>query len=173
MYCRLNTQSFGIARVHANWARMTNAFSFILRLLFTLWIAIYVDDCYTIEPQEMALSALNTLKGLEKVLGLVLSPDEQVGPTSPALLLGDSISLEKRYIHVELPLRRANALIQDIEQILKLNAFSAANAAKIRGRLGFIRSLLLGRFGKALLQPITRRKYTRFRKKPDLNAELR
>ena len=44
---------------------------------------------------------------------------------------------------------------------------------KIRGRLGFTQSLLFGRFGKALLQPITQRQYTRFRKKPQLNAQLR
>ena len=173
MYCKLNTQPFGSARAPANWARMTNAYAFILPMLFTLWIAIYVDDFFTIEPEGTAPSALNTLKGISNLPGLVLSPQKQVGPTLSALLLGTSISLGKRYIRVELPTKRAESLIQDLEQILKLNGLTAANAAKLRGRLGFSQSILFGRFGKALLQPITRRQYTRCRKKPELNAELR
>ena len=56
--------------------------------------------------------------------------------------------------------------------MLKNNCLSA-DAAKLRGRLGFIQSLLFAGFGKALLRPITRRQYTHFRKKPQLNAELR
>ena len=173
MHCRLNTQPFGSARAPANWARMTNAFGFLLMRLFALWVAIYVDDCYTIEPDGTAQSALDTLNGLAKILGLVLEPDKQVGPTITALLLGANISLEKRFIRVELPTLKAQALIRDMELILKDNSLSSTDAAKLRGRLGFSQSLLFARFGKALLQPITRRQYTNFRKKPLLNAELR
>ena len=173
MRCRLNTQPFGSARAPANWARMTNAFSFILLHLFTLWIAIYVGDCYTIEPDGTAQSALDTLNGLAKVLGLALAPDKQAGPTITALLLGANISLEQRLIRAELPKLKAQANIQDIELMLKNNWLSAADAAKLLGRLGFSQSLLFAGFGKALLQPITRRQYTHFRKKPQLNAELR
>ena len=110
MHCRLNTQPFGSSRAPANWARMTNAFAFILLRLFTLWIAIYVDDCYTIEPDSTAESALFVLNGLAKLLGLVLAPDKQVGPTISALLLGANITLERALIRVELPELRARAL---------------------------------------------------------------
>ena len=63
MYCKLNTQPFGSARAPENWARMTNAFAFILLRFLLLWIAIYVDDCYAIEPEDTALSALHTPYG--------------------------------------------------------------------------------------------------------------
>ena len=164
MYCKLNTQPFGSARAPSNWARIANAFAYMLLHLFLLWVAIYVDDCYTIEPDQTASSALHTLRGLAKLLGLVSEPGKEVGATISGLLLGANIYLQQRYILVELPHRRASALIRDLEDILKQNELSAANAAKLRGRLGFIQSLMFGRFGKALLQPITQRRYTRFRK---------
>ena len=133
MHCRLNTQPFGSARAPANWARMINAFSFIMLHLFALWIAIYVDDCYNIEPDGTAQSALGALNGLAKVPGLALAPDKQAGPTITALLLGANISLEQRLIRAEQPKLKAQSIIQDIELMMKNNCLSAADDAKLRG----------------------------------------
>ena len=87
MYCKLNTHPLGCASVPTNWARLTNAFAFILLRLPLLWIAIYVDDRYAIEPAETALSALLTLRGLARLLGLALGPGKEVWPKVSALLL--------------------------------------------------------------------------------------
>ena len=65
--------------------------------LFALWIAIYVDDCYNIEPDGTAQSALGALNGLAKVPGLALAPDKQAGPTITALILGADISRTKTH----------------------------------------------------------------------------
>ena len=68
---------------------------------------------------------------------------------------------------------KAQALIQDLERIPKNNRLPPTEASKLRGRLGFSRSLLVARVGHALLQPITRWRYTHFRKKPQLGDDLR
>ena len=136
-------------------------------------VAIYVDDCYTIVPEGTARSELDTLKGSDNILGLALSPDKQVGPKVAALLPGGNISLGQRLIRVELPKMNARAIIQDLEIIAGYNILSSSGAAEIRGRIGFIRSLLFARFGKDITQPIKRRRYAHFRKKPQLSAERR
>ena len=73
-----------------------------------------------------------------------------------------------------LPERRRGDLINDIRQILLFDQLNPAQAAKLRGRLGFAQSLMFGRVGRALLQPITARQYSRgVGRKHPLTPELR
>ena len=60
-----------------------------------------------------------------------------------------------------LPTRRKTDLMNDIRQILQYNQLNPAQASKLRGGIGFSQSLLFGKVGWALLQPLTQRQYSK------------
>ena len=52
-------------------------------------------------------------------------------------------------------------MVNDIKQILSYGQLNPGQAAKLRGRLGFSQSLLFGKMGRALLQPLAQRQYSK------------
>ena len=63
--------------------------------------------------------------------------------------------------------------MSDINGIWEAGRLSPVKAAEFRGRLGYAQSLMFGEFGRALLQPVTNRKYYRAIKgERALNKEL-
>ena len=50
--------------------------------------------------------------------------------------------------------------MSDLKELLPRGALGSAEAAKIRGRRGFAQTLLLGRMGRAPLQPFSDRQYS-------------
>ena len=61
-----------------------------------------------------------------------------------------------------------------MQEILRVGRVSPAQAAKMRGRLGFTQTLMFGKFGRVQLQPFSNRQYSRaVRGAHPLNSELR
>ena len=173
MMAHLNTQPFGSRRAPANWARVTQFVAFVLRKLYRIWIGVYVDDVFCLEPDSTIVSAQLAIKDLCRILGLQLAPDKEIAPTISAMLLGAEVRLSRGFIHATLPPQKVSAILDEILDILKRNTLTPAHASKLRGKLGFAQSLLFGRFGRAMLKPLAERQYSTTRKRAPLTTNLR
>ena len=157
----LRTQPFGSSRAPANWGRVTRFIQFILERIFGVVIFVYVDDCFCIEVATTVQSALKCFTGVCELFGFSLSPTKSQGPTKSLQLMGAELSIFTGHVSACLPERRRIDLINDLKRIITFDQLNPAQAAKLRGRLGFAQSLLFGRVGRALLQPLTDRQYAR------------
>ena len=155
----LHTQPFGSGRAPANWARVTSFLQFVLQHLFQVWLGIFVDDCFCIEPKETVGSALASVKALCNLLGLSLANDKENPPCTTMNLLGAQITILRDSVKAALTPKRINDYSVYLRNFLKKGSMSPGEAAKARGKLGFAQSLMFGRFGRALLQPFTTRQY--------------
>ena len=76
----LKTQPFGSRRAPANWGRIATFFQFIMRVLFHMWVGVYVDDVFACEPSSLAEEAFALVKEVADILGLELSHDKESPP---------------------------------------------------------------------------------------------
>ena len=158
---RLRTQPFGSSRAPANWARVPEFIKFVLLKLFRAALLVFVDDCFTGEPQETIASSLDSIKVVCKIFGFELEPSKEVTPSQIINLLGARVSISAYEMEVSLPEKKKGELIADLARILQLRKLSPADAGKMRGRLGFAQSFMYVKFGRALLSPFTSRQYSR------------
>ena len=142
--------------------------------VFNIGIDVYVDDVFIVETAEAVGSAFHIFKAVWALLGFQLEDDKQQTPTKTPILLGAEITLTLNWITARLPGRKRKGLINETRQVLPNGQLAPSQAAKLRGRLGFSHSLLFGRMGRAWLNPLTARQYSkslgRFR---PITAELK
>ena len=169
----LRTQPFGSARAPANWGRVTALLKWILAEFFGISLPIFVDDCFLVETAETVKGAFECVTKVIQLLGFDLDPEKAAVPSKTIKLLGASISINPEGLTASLPQSRADELIAMILEIIQSNSLSPGLAAKLRGKLGYAQSLMFGRYGRVLLQPITNRQYSRSLKNSHpLNTEL-
>ena len=160
-FATLRTQPFGSSRAPANWARVTSFIQYVLKRAFSVAVCVYVGDVFAVEPLDTVESAHEAFTTLCELLGFALSEGKSQKPTTSIHLLGALVTFNSDHLTACLPPRRKDDLSNDIRQILSYNQLNPSQAAKLRGRLGFSQSLLFGKVGRALLQPITQRQYSR------------
>ena len=172
-YAKLHTQPFGSSRAPANWGRVTHFLQEVMLNMFDVVVFIYVDDCFIVEPHDTLQSAWDAFHTVCQMLGLSLEPAKGQPPARKLHLLGADIALTAEGIHASFPDRKRHDLLNDLKQVLKYNQLNPAQAAKLRGRLGFAQSFVFGKLGRALLHPLTARQYSQLpgRNHP-LNEEL-
>ena len=170
----LRTQPFGSRRAPKNWPRCTLFLKWVMANLFGVVVAVYVDDVFIIEPEETISSASECFKGACKILGFQLEISKEQAPTKTPSLLGADLSIMSKWITARLPERKRKDLINELNQTLQNGTLTPAQAAKLRGKLGFSQSLMFGRLGRAILAPLSTRQYSKNpgRAHP-LNAELK
>ena len=122
-------------------------------------LSVYVDDCFAVEPESTCASAFDFICTFNEAIGLRMAPDKCSRPRSELTLLGAMITLADHYVEATPPARKAKDLVRDLRHVLQRGNLSPAQAAKLRGRLGWARSLLFGRFGRAHLAPFSARQY--------------
>ena len=157
----LRTQPFGSKRAPANWSRVTNFVKWLLLVVFRIVISVYVDDIFLIEPSETIDSAFGTVKTVCKRLGFVLEDAKEQLPSINLNLLGAEILISEDVITARLPERKKAELLNELRQVLSKGTLTPAQAAKLRGRLGYSQSLMFGRFGRALMTEFTARRYSK------------
>ena len=174
MVASLRTQPFGSSRAPANWARVTNFVQFVLLKLCNVWLGIYVDDCFCVEPEHTIESASNCIKAVCALLGLQLEPSKEQLPSDCIALLGATIQITRTSITASLPEKKRRDYVAMLRGALARNSLSPAAAARLRGKLGFAQSLMFGKFGRALLHEFSARQYTKaFGPRFPLTVELR
>ena len=157
----LRTQPFGSKRAPTNWPRVTLFLKWLMLTVFNVVINVYVDDVFIVETAETINNAFLVFKAVCELLGFQLEVSKQQEPTKTPNLLGAEITLTQRWITARLPGRKRKDLINELKQALSNGTLTPAQAAKLRGRLGFSQSLLFGRMGRALLNPLSARQYSK------------
>ena len=155
----LKTQPFGAKRAPANWARVTAFLRWVVARLFSITLFVYVDDCFTVEPVSTVLSAFKSIQELFALFGLELEEDKEKKPTKELELLGAQILFAPGMIKATLPVNKRLKYTTELRAILARNALGPAEAAKIRGKLGYAQTLFFGRVGRSLLRPFSVRQY--------------
>ena len=84
----LNTQPFGSRRAPANWGRLTQFVAFVLTKIYRIWVGLYADDVFCVEPEGTIAPAKSAIKSLREVLGMGIDPDKEVGPAVSDIPLG-------------------------------------------------------------------------------------
>lgn len=129
--------------------------------MFGVAISVYVDDVLIVELAAADFAASQSFKLACALLGFQHEHTRQQDPTKTPSLLGADITFTQNWITASLPDRKRKALVNELKQILSNGHLSPAQVAKIRGRLGFSKSLLFGRLGRALLNTLSERQYSR------------
>ena len=138
---------------------MAGIAQWILLRIAKVFTAVYAGDCSTAEPDATIHSAYDAINAVNAATGIPLAPEQPSTPTGEFHLLGAAIAMPEDYIEVPLTARKAMCLAHDSRQIAQRSTLRPAQAAKMRGRLGWAQSLLLGRFGHAHLAPFAARQY--------------
>ena len=169
----LRTQPFGSKRDPTNRHRATLLLNWVMLSLLGLVIGIYVDDVFIIETAGAIHSAYHSFKAVCAILGFQLGTSKQQDPSKTPTLLGAEIAITRKRITARSPERKRKDLANELKQCLPDGHLTPAQAAKLRGRLGFGQSLIFGRLGRALMSAFAQRQYSKTvgRHRP-LNDEL-
>ena len=125
---QLRTQPFCSRRSPANWGRVTAFARWVLERVFGLFLATYVDDCFSLEPWETAESADETANEVSRLLGLELDPAKSKLPAREIGLLGAFISFSPGAAAASLPDSKREALAADLKQLRSADKLSPAGA---------------------------------------------
>ena len=157
----LRTQPFGSARAPANWGRVAKFTQLAIERIFGIIVILYVGAWFFTEMVPTAQSQHERFNATCELLGFSLTPSKAQGPAKSLRLLGADIARHPGRASDRLPERLRGDLISDFHQVRSYDQINPAQAAKLRGRLGFAQSLLFGRVGRALLQPFADRQHAR------------
>ena len=154
-------QPFGSALSPRNWGRVVETIKFLCRKLFRIDTFYFVDDGFGAEPSSTATNAFESTIALATLLGFKIHPDKLTSPTETLKLLGAIITITDKQIIVKNPKTRIRKIRNTIAKILVSKRLTPANAASIRGKIGFAQSLLFGRVGRSKVHELIKRQYVK------------
>ena len=153
-YSTLRTQPFGSRPAPANWGRVAAFTKWVMIRLFACVVKIFADDCFVAEPDATVGPAFSVLLGVCDLLGLVLEHSKTKAPTDRMLLLGADIRISISDVTVTIPDRKRADIATELQMILRKNTLTPADAAKMRGRLGYAQFLVKNSSGGLFLSCI-------------------
>ena len=156
---RILAQPFGSCRAPANWVRVATFLQFLARVLLSLAVGAYVEDVYCSESNYSAKSGFWDFKRMCSLLGPNASGSKDQPHSAAMHLLGAEVALLKNAIRTRATDDRERKLRGHIAQALYTNFLTPAAASKLRGRLGFPASLLMGVLRRGMTGPLIRRHY--------------
>ena len=159
-FCRMKCQPFGSRVSPRNWGRVVTLIQRLARCLFNIILFCYVDDGFAVEPSKCIDSAYECILFLAKILGFSLAPDKLIPPTAELELLGGLITIKKGLVKVSCPAEKRSKIRTLIKSHLDNRKITSAEAATLRGKLGFTQQLCQGRFGKIKTYEIAKRQYS-------------
>ena len=162
----LHCQAFGSLGGVIAWYRTAMMIQCVMQEIFGLVVFVYVDDCFWIVPQFDRHTELQSADWIAKLFEFVvtglfgweLDPDKHA-TGQEMVLLGLRITLHNEMSEWSLDDRKSEAWIQDLEQALKENCLTPAQASKLCGRLAFLNCHIFNRLGRALLRPLIWRQH--------------
>ena len=157
----LRTQPFGSRRPPTNWPRVALFLKWLRMALFGTAISDYTDDVFIAEPDGGINSSFHVFGKCGPCSGSSSRNPNNNYRRKPPSLLGAEITIALRWITARLPDRKRKEITNVLKQCVHNGHLTPAQAAKLRGRLGFCQSLMFGRIGRALLKPLSGRKYSK------------
>ena len=152
---RILAQPFGSRRAPSNLGRVVTFIQFVARKLLHLAVGAFVDDFCCAECAKIAKSGFWAFKHLCRLLGFVTPDKKDQAPSISLALLGAEISLSRDAIRAQASTQRVLKIKGRIAHALRLNFLTPAAARKLRGKLGFYTSLLMGKLGRGIMGPLS------------------
>ena len=153
-------QVFGGAGSQFNYIRDPAATCTVMRSYFQVPMFHFSDDARCFERKATIGSAWFCWVWLNNIIGWALDMQKTPLPSGAVRLLGAIIHLNVPRPFASLPSDKVENLITDIDVVLLKRSMTNAEAASYRGRLGWARSFLFGRYGSAALVPLRCRQYS-------------
>ena len=148
---------FGLTASVFNFNRRAHALKWVLSRLFLLLCLNFYDDHFGFCKNSLAEAECDLVKTIFHLLGVTVNEKFQWGNRLNLLGITYSFSEEKLLVLRE----RKEALIQEILDILSSGSLAPGEAAKLRGKLGFVSGHLSGRHGRSCLLALSERQYAR------------
>ena len=156
---RILVHPVGSRRAPATWGRVCTLIQFVALKLLYLTVGSFAGDLYCAEDRAVASSGFWACKQLCRLIGFNTSDRKNQSPVTDLALLGDAVPLHRDAIRSSAGRSRILKLRIHIAQALHLDCLTPAAASKLRGRLGFYTSLLMGGLGRGMLGPLITRQY--------------
>ena len=159
-YYTLPSFNFGLSSAPSQCNRFTEAAVRIARGFMGICCSKFFDDFTVVEWLTSAERSHESLKELMGVLGMPFEPEKDIPVSFTYVFLGvESHFGEGPCEHVRMRVRpdRVERLTEHIEDLLGGDVLSSALAASLCGRLQFTLSWGFCRWGRAAMQPFTRR----------------
>ena len=121
LVAQLETQPFGRTRPPANCGRVARRIQWASRTFFGIYLPIYADDCFILEPAESVQSAYLCANLVIRMCGFTLG--KFALPPTSRLLLGAAVSISSDSVSSALPVTRRGALIADLSGIFGIRVF--------------------------------------------------
>ena len=154
---------FGRAAAVINFHRLQRLLNAVGKRLLVLLLAFYYDDITVQDAAGLGLLGQRQLRAFMHALGLPLAPKKQVDLTDDADYLGlrHDVRLAATQGIVTLYPREAisSRVCELIDAALLKRTLTPADAAKLRGILGFVATGMYGQVGRGGAQPLLRRQY--------------
>ena len=129
----------------------------LLRKLFLIPLYNYYDNKFAVETEDTANSALECIVECHKMWGILFGEDKiQIG--RQVQILGVGFDFHRREIF--LAPSRLEALLDEIQSILKKNALPPGMAGKLKGKFYFAIEHSLGKHGRHHLRTLSERQYS-------------
>ena len=158
---RILVQPFGSRRAPANWGRVVTFIQFAALRLLNLVVGAFVDDVFCAEGAKIAKSGFWAFKQLCILLGFLTSNKKDQPPSTGITLLGADVTIFPTGIRAKASDQRVCRLQEHIAWVLRNGTLTPAAASKLRGKLGFFTSLLMGKLGRGMMGPLIAQQYNR------------
>ena len=157
-------QPFGAGHAVPNFCRVAEWMARLIQRRYHSVVDHFFDDFWAVEPATTIESTMFVLRETFNLLGLYLDPEKSQPPAPVCAVLGvlfsmASLKSQKSFLVQAKPSRVAN-LRTTISQILENETLSAAQAASIVGKFGFLCSTLFGKVGRCCTGPLRQRQYS-------------
>ena len=156
----LRSQPLGPRSAPPDWAFETRFPKWMSAEFSDIAIHVYAGDIYCAEPRRTCEPSFLAAKAVCRLLGLVFEYQERTTANARPVAVTCPVGHFGCVMRGSLPGPKRLGLIYDLKQILKVGRLTPAQAAKMRGRIGFRQSLLYGRVGRSLLSPFSDRQYS-------------
>ena len=162
-YVHLRAHPFGLSAAVLNFNRVPCLSTAVVRRLAAVATCNYFDDFGVLDFVCARGSGVSFLREAHNLMGLVLDAVKQ-GPMATqrhflGILLDLTAALDKQILRINLKVGLREALRADIQVMLDQDQCTAAEAAKLRGRLTWAACGMFGRCGRAGQAALVQRQY--------------
>ena len=163
VYYYLPGHNFGFGTAVLNFNRFPHLMCAMARVLFAVPCAHFFDDYVIVDAAAGGASGQEALAEAHALVGQELEPKKRKPMASGNVALGQHVDVSRAHVDQTVtvsPLRqRCRNILAALRAARQRNHLSTGEAARVRGKLGWVLSAAFGRVGRAATQPLTEREY--------------
>ena len=162
-YFTMPGHPFGLRSAVVNFNRVERFMVEVQRIIFLVACGGYFDDEVVCEPDFAGSTGQQIIWWIHQLVGFPFAEKKHEKMRFKNAFLGvvNNSAAMAGFILIQIKETRRAKMIKQLQDILKRGSLSAAEAASVRGKLTFISMWAFGAVGKAPLQALARRQYSK------------